>query len=122
MAHSPGAPEDLLPLNPVDFQVLLLLSEGPGHGYGLVKEMRSRTGGQIDLLPGNFYTVLRRLMRDGLVEDMGEESDADRPGRPRRLYRITPFGTEVAAAEAGRLRALVADSAVQALAERPRRS
>ena len=48
------APEELLPLNPVDFQVLLVLLDGDSHGYGIVKEMKQRTGGQIDMLPGNF--------------------------------------------------------------------
>lgn len=118
MSKNAANPEELLPLNPVDFQVLLVLVEGESHGYGIVKEMRSRTGGQIDMLPGNFYTVLQRLLRAGLLQDIGLDTEGNTPGRPRRLYRITEFGTRVAAAEAARLRDLVADSAVRALADR----
>ena len=111
-------PEDHLPLNPVDFQVLLVLIEGDSHGYGVVKEMRARTGGQIDMLPGNFYTVLQRLLRAGLLEDIGLDLEGNTPGRPRRLYRITKFGHRVAAAEAGRLRELVADATVRGLVDK----
>ena len=116
----PEGPHDLLPMNPVDFQVLVVLLEGENHGYGIVKALRKRSEGQIDMLPGNFYTVLQRMLRDGLVVDAGEDVDANAPGRPRRLYGITAFGRAVAAAEAARLRDLVADGAVQALAEEAR--
>ena len=118
MARSTQDPDDLLPLNPVDFQVLLVLLEGDSHGYGIVKEMKRRTDGQIDMLPGNFYTVLQRLIREGVLEDVGLDTEGGTPGRPRRLYRITDLGVRVAAAEAARLRDLVAESAVQALADR----
>ncbi len=111
-------PEDLLPMNPVDLQVLLVLVEGDSHGYGIVKEMRARTNGQIDMLPGNFYSVLQRLARAGLLAEVGLDHDSKAPGRPRRLYRLTDFGVRTAAAEAARLRDLLAESAVRALADR----
>ncbi len=120
MSTHVAKPEDLLPLNPVDFQVLLVLVEGDSHGYAIVKEMRTRTNGQIDLLPGNFYTILQRLLRAGLIADVGLDPDSNSPGRPRRLYRLTDFGVEVASAEAARLRDLVAGSAVRALAAKAR--
>lgn len=115
-------PEQLLPMNAVDFHVLLVLVEGDSHGYGIVRAMRARTNGQIDILPGNFYTVLQRLVRDGLVEDAGLDAEGHTPGRPRRLYRITEFGRDVAAAEAERLRDLVAESTVRSLVDRSRAS
>ncbi len=100
--------------------MLLVLLEGESHGYGIVKEMKSRTSGQIDMLPGNFYTVLQRLIREGVLEDVGLDTEGNTPGRPRRMYRITDFGTRVAAAEALRLQELVAASAVRALIEKAR--
>ena len=110
--------DELLPLNAVDFHVLLILVEGDSHGYGIVKLLRARTNGQIDMLPGNFYTILQRLLRAGLLADVGLDSDSNTPGRPRRLYAITEFGLQVAAAEASRLRDLVAESTVRTLADR----
>ena len=42
-------PENLLPLKPADFQILLVLLEGERHGYGIMKEVSSSTGGQVRL-------------------------------------------------------------------------
>ena len=63
--HLP-APEDLLPLSPTLFHLLLALSDGERHGYALNGE-----------------------------------------NERRRYYRITPFGRQVAQAEAVRMRELV---------------
>ena len=63
MRAKPDNIEDRLPLNPVHFMVLLVLSDGERHGYALVQEMDERTNGRISLLPGNLYVVLRRLLR-----------------------------------------------------------
>lgn len=112
--------DDLLPLNPVDFLVLLVLLDGDNYGYGIVKELRDRSDGQVDLLPGNFYTIVQRMQRDGLVEPSPKTPEANTPGRPRRLYRITDFGRDVAGAEAARLEELVQESSVRHLLERTR--
>lgn len=117
-APSPGDVDELLPLNPVDFMVLLVLVDSDNYGYGIVKELRERSGGRIDLLPGNFYTVIQRMERDGLVGPSPEPPADNTPGKPRRLYRITELGRDVAAAEAARLDELVKGSAVRHLLER----
>src|SRR5918992_139726 len=38
-------PRDLLPLTPVALNVLLALADGERHGYGIMLEVRERTGG-----------------------------------------------------------------------------
>ena len=68
-------PEDFLPLKPVDFLILVLLTEGDGHGYGLVQEIANRTDGKVKLFPGNFYAILKRLIGEGLLQE------SDRKGR-----------------------------------------
>jgi len=40
---------DLLPLAPALFHMLLILSEGERHGYALKREIARRTGGKINL-------------------------------------------------------------------------
>lgn len=92
-----------LPMSPVDFTVLLVLIDGDSHGYAIVKEMRERSDGRIDIWPGNFYTVMHRLERDGLIEPSDRKPEGKSPGRPRRLYRITDLGLAVARAEAARI-------------------
>jgi DNA-binding PadR family transcriptional regulator len=103
-------PEDSLPLKPVVFQVLLTLANGERHGYGIVQDIAARTAAAMRLQPGNLYRTLNDMLEDGLVAEAGERSAADSGDERRRYYRITKRGAEVAAAEARRLEALVAEA------------
>lgn len=106
---------DLLPLSRVDFLVLLVLTDGDRHGYGIVREIAGRTEGRIQPLPGNLYAVMNRLMKSGLVTRAPEESQQDHEDRRRRYYRITPLGQRVLAAEASAMRSLVREAAARDL-------
>ncbi len=116
-------PEEELPLKPVDFHILLVLTDGELHGYGMVKEIERRSDGRIRLEPGNLYRYLRRLVDAEMVEPAerravgGSRRSADaRTGqhepangsdaRRRRYYRVTPYGRRVLLADAARMRAL----------------
>ena len=104
----PRRPEELLPLHPLEFRILLALLGGPSYGTRIVEavEARADVGGR--LYPANLYRRIRSLRSDGLLEEAPPPPDAD----PRRSYlRLTDLGRRVAAAEARRLRALVADAA-----------
>lgn len=96
----PGDARSYLPLTPAVLHILLSLSDGPRHGYGIAKESAERTQGDVKLGPGTLYGTLGRLVTAGLVSeaDGGDEAD-DR----RRFYQITPLGKEVLALEAQRL-------------------
>ena len=102
-------PGDLLPLTPAALNVLLALADGERHGYGIMLEVRERTGGRVRLGPGTLYGAIKRLKEGGVIEESGErpepgtEEDDDR----RRYYRLTGFGGEVLAAEVERLDGLV---------------
>ena len=65
--------------------ILVSLSGGPRHGYGLIKDIEEIAG--VTLGPGTLYGALSRLEQGGLVEALPAE---DR----RRPYRITPAGAE----------------------------
>lgn len=69
--------------------LLVLLSEGPRHGYGLKSSFEHATGGVWPLNVGQVYTTLERLERDGLVE----ASQAD---EGQRAWRLTDRGREEA--------------------------
>lgn len=107
--------EELLPLNALDFTVLLVLTDGDSHGYAIANAIRERSGGRINILPGNFYTVIDRLQRDGLIAPSDATPEGKAPGRPRRLFRITRLGVAAAKAEAIRLAELTEDDGVQRL-------
>jgi DNA-binding PadR family transcriptional regulator len=105
-----ATPDDFLPLKPTAFHVLLSLSDGELHGYGLVQDIAARTGGRTRLDPGNLYKSLRAMLDDGLIEESERRPVEGRDDERRRYYRITPLGRKVANAEAWRLQALVGEA------------
>ena len=68
--------------------LMALLAEGEKYGAQLRSEFEGRTGGTWPLNVGQVYTTLDRLVRDGLVEQVGEP-DAE----GRIAYRLTPRGS-----------------------------
>ena len=101
-------PRSLLPLTPIVLQVLLALSDGDRHGYGIIREVDERTDGLIVLRTGTLYTVLKRLLELDLVEDSDKRPAPHEDDERRRYYRLTSFGRTVMAAEARRLESVVA--------------
>lgn len=100
-------PRDLLPLTPAVLQVLLALADEERHGYGIMKEVEDRTGGEVRLGPGTLYGAIKRMLADGLIEASDERPDPELDDQRRRYYGITDFGRRVAGAEAERLQDLV---------------
>jgi len=102
--------ESQIPLNPRDYLILFSLVGEERHGYGIVKQVESDSNGQVSLDPANLYRAMKRLIRDGLVEEGEDRPTPESGGQKRRYYHITDFGREVVALEAARLAAL-ADAA-----------
>ncbi len=100
-------PGDLLPLTPVALNVLLALADGERHGYGIMLEVRERTGGRVRLGPGTLYGAVKRLKEGGVIEESEERPDSESDDERRRYYRLTGFGGDVLAAEVERLDGLV---------------
>ena len=106
MPPSPRAPEQrLLPLKPTELLILMMLTAGERHGYGIRQDILEHTEGTVELEAGNLYRYIRRLEDDGVLEESGRRPAAD--DERRRYYRLTPLGRRVLAAELRRLRALV---------------
>jgi PadR family transcriptional regulator PadR len=68
------------------FYILLLLSEGPVHGYGLIKEFKKRTGKSLSA--GTLYPFLQKLVTKGLVS----QTDVSVGKRPKLTYSLTKKG------------------------------
>lgn len=93
------------PLAPRDLLILAVLAEGPAHGYAIIRAVDERSGSDVVLDPANLYRVLRRMRRDGWIEEVEEAGDdADR----RRTHAITARGRGILRAEVERLDRLVA--------------
>ena len=92
-------PQELLPLTPAMFYVLVALADGQIHGYQILKDVEQLTGGDVRLSTGTLYGIIKRLLADGLIRESGGVSEDER----RRSYELTAFGRDVARAEASRL-------------------
>jgi DNA-binding PadR family transcriptional regulator len=82
------------------FFVLMALVGEPRHGYGVVGEVDTLSGGRVQLKIGSLYGILDRLVAEGLVELDREEAHQ---GRLRRYYRITSGGLDTVRAERTRM-------------------
>jgi len=107
MAPRPTEPHDLLPLTPAAFHILLSLVEGERHGYAIMREVEERTGGEVRLGPGTLYGAIKRLLEQGVVEELDVRTAPEAGEERRRYYRLTGYGRRVVAAEAERLERLV---------------
>jgi len=91
---------DLLPLSPATLHILLALTGGDLHGYGIMLEVARQSGGRYKIGPGTLYDNIKKLLTLGLV---AESPAANTDGEPRRIYRLTQTGSSVLAAETERL-------------------
>jgi len=97
----------LLPLPPATFHILMALAEEDRHGYGIIKEVAARTGGELRISAGTLYRSIQRMLEDGLIVETRDRPAPEEDDERRRYYRITAFGADVARAEARRLARLV---------------
>jgi DNA-binding PadR family transcriptional regulator len=102
------APEDLLPLTPATFHILLALVGQERHGYSIMREVEAYTQGKLRLGATTLYRSIKQMLAARLIEEMDERPDPELDDERRRYYRITLFGRSVLRAEASRLAALVA--------------
>ena len=93
--------EQYLPLQEATTLILLCLAEEPRHGYAILKEVEALSDGRIIFSTGTLYGALSRLLDQGLVARQ-DEQDTD-GGRLRKIYKLTPLGRQVLAAEVHRL-------------------
>jgi DNA-binding NarL/FixJ family response regulator len=122
-----------LPLSAGELQTLLGLVRAPLHGYALLREVESRSGGLIDLNTGAIYVLLRRMKKKGLIDEVpvplrpgqGEhrKDKTDKNDSRRRYYRLTRLGRRTVRAETQRLLSVVADAkSMGALTDEKRRT
>jgi DNA-binding PadR family transcriptional regulator len=111
-------PEPYLPLTPAMFQVLVALADGEKHGYAIIKEVARRTDGKVRLSAGTLYSAVRRMLEQGLIEELRESPDPASADERRRYYAITALGRAVALAEARRVTELLTQARAAGLIPR----
>jgi DNA-binding PadR family transcriptional regulator len=99
--------DELLPLPPATFHILLAVAGEDRHGYAIIQDVAVRTDGELKLSAGTLYRSIQRMLEQGLLVETRERPAPEEDDERRRYYRITPLGTAVAKAEARRLTQLV---------------
>jgi len=74
----------------LELLLLAALREEPRHGYAIVKDLRERSAGELDVFEGTLYPALHRLERAGLVASRWSAA----AGRRRRVYQLTRKGSK----------------------------
>ncbi|HEY7474530.1 MAG TPA: PadR family transcriptional regulator [Vicinamibacterales bacterium] len=95
------------PLSPPAHHVLLALGTDAKHGYAIMQEIAERSGGAIRILPGTLYSTIKKMLVDGLIEEVPPPRQADSDDARRRYYRVTKPGRAAVEAETRRLTLLV---------------
>jgi DNA-binding PadR family transcriptional regulator len=100
-------PDDLLPLPPATFHILVALTDEDRHGYAIIQDVEERTRGELRLSAGTLYRSIQRMLEQGLIAETRTRPAPELDDERRRYYTITAFGTAVARAEMRRLTQLV---------------
>ena len=93
------------PLSESYFYILLCLSKGAHHGYGIMKQTEQLSEGQVKIGSGTMYGATSNMIKKNWIKEIV----SDDPGaEKKRLYTLTPEGTEAFKAEVERLKRMLA--------------
>jgi len=95
--------DELLPLTPTAFHVLVALANGPRHGYGVAQEVEELTEGRLVMGPGTLYGSLQRMLGAGLIAEAENPGEEGLHANRRRYYQMTPVGRAALRVESTRL-------------------
>lgn len=84
------------PMTEATYYTLLALKE-PRHGYAIMQFTGELTEGRIQMGTGTLYTMLGRLVSDGLITILANENG-------KKTYQITETGDELLRHEIKRIR------------------
>ena len=77
-------------LDMIRSSIILLLSEKPLHGYGIMKEIENRLGKPVN--PSLLYPFLKQLEKNDLVKSTEKPVGQ----KPKKVYELTATGRELA--------------------------
>src|SRR5262249_57507984 len=85
------------------FHILVALADRDRHGYSIMQEVEERTEGAVRLSPSTLYSAIKRLLQEGLIEELEDRPDPEHDDERRRYYRLTRAGRRAAMEEAPHL-------------------
>lgn len=98
--------EKAAPLPPATLLVLLALSSGDRHGYGIRQDIHE-IDPAFELGPATLYTTIQRLLEGGWIREVSGPETGE---RRRRYYRITKDGDIALATELRRMESMLRKS------------
>ena len=107
-----------LPLPTAVFHILVALADRDRHGYSIMQDVAMRTEGKVRLSAGTLYSAIRRMLEQGLIEELRTSPDPANDDERRRYYRLTDLGRAAAAADARRLSDLLSQARATGLIPR----
>jgi len=104
----PTKPAAQTPLTPAVLHILLALSAGERHGYGIMKQVQADSQGRAKMGPGTLYGSMGRMMEAGLIRESDKRVDPEMDDERRIYYELTGAGRAALQAELKRYRDVVA--------------
>ena len=95
------------PLTPAVFHILLALSRGELHGYGIMKQVESDSQRRVPMGAGTLYGSLRRMLDAGLIRESEKRVDPGIDDERRIYYAISAEGRGALTTELARYEHLV---------------
>lgn len=92
--------EKYLPMTETTYYILLSLLR-PSHGYAIMGQVESLSGGKVKIAAGTLYGAIENLLKQGLIIQVGSFESR------RKVYALTPTGREVLNMEYQRMARLI---------------
>ena len=94
------------PMSESYFYILLCLSKGANHGYGIMQMTEKLSEGSVTIGSGTMYGATNNMIKKGWIKEvMSTEPGMER----RRLYRLTEEGRNAFQDEVDRLKRMLAN-------------
>ncbi len=92
------------PISESYYYILLCLSKGANHGYGIMQMTERLSGGDVKIGSGTMYGATSNMMKKGWITEV----TSGEPGVERkRMYSLTDAGREALNNEIARLRRML---------------
>ena len=92
------------PMSESYYYILLCLSKGANHGYGIMQMTEKLSRGEVTIGSGTMYGATSNMMKKGWIKEiMSDGAGLER----KRLYCLTELGETALTAEIARLRRML---------------